>query len=589
MRRAAVTRAAVAFAALTVLVASCDGRRTDNSTAPPKPARGGTFRIVAAGDVDSLDPARISTPFSSMLFRVLVRTLVTYAALPGEAGTKLVPDLAQEMPRISSDGLVYTFSLQTGVKYQRETATGRDVQSPDIRYAIERAFYPSVGSRAGAKYFTDVFTGDEQFLKKPGPDRHIDGIDVSDPKRIVFRLKRPIGDFLYRLALPVAAPVPEDYAQGFDGKLRSDYGRKFAATGPYEIERQGNEVTGYQPGVRIVLVRNSSWSPATDSVRMAFPDRIDVVEGFDNVVLAVDKILAGEYDYNGDFGVPADKQRHILSDSQTKRLMSFNTTNCISFMVMNTSIKPFDNPLVRQAVAWVLDKSAMRQAIGGERSGAIATHMLLPGIPGFDEVGKRAYDPYKSEEFKGDPSKARELMIRAGYKDGKFSGRRPLLLAGGNTESDRRLFEAIATSLGRIGIAVEPREYRRSALPKVLADPRTGLALAASMRWCSDYPDGSTVIPPLFDGRRAGPNGSNYSHLKDAKLDQAIDRALAASGPSRAAAWAEADQLVMGLAPVVPWLWDSAAHLISRRVVGFQFAVFSSSVDLAVVAVRREP
>lgn len=583
-------RVAAASCILSLLAVACGSGPGDGTSPRPTPVTGGTLRIAAAGDVDSIDPGRVYTSFGFMLFRVMVRTLVAYAPVGGEAGNRLDADLASDLPSVSSDGLTYTFTLRGGVTYQPEVASGRDIVSRDIRYAIERGFYPSVANPYAGLYFRDLFAGDEEFLADPRPDVHISGIDVGDPRKIIFRLKRPAGDFLHRLALPLAAPVPEEYARQFDEQPRSGYGEAFASSGPYQLERLNATVVGYQPGGHITLVRNPNWKATTDPIRKAYPDRIEVTEGFDDLVSATDKIVRGEMDYNGDFTIPADKQRAILSDPKAKRRLNYHSTSCIRYVSLNTTIPPFDNPLVRQAVQLVIDKRAMRAVRGGERTGSVATHVLPPGLPGFKEVGGKTFDPYKTDDFAGDVEKAKDLMRQAGYADGVYTGgKQKLILAGENSDLERRTTQVIVDSLAKIGIKVERQEFKRAQLLARLGVPKSGIAVGASLSWCWDYPDAYTVLVPLFDGRRITPKGNtNVSLVDSPTLGELIDRAEAASGAERARLWAAADKFVMEIAPVVPWLWESSPHLVSERVVGFQFSLWSVSMDLAVVAVRQK-
>ena len=54
---------------------------------------------------------------------------------------------------------------------------------------------------------------------------------------------------------------------------------------------------------------------------------------------------------------------------------------------MNTTVKPFDNINVRKAVIAGFNRNAMRLVRGGELVGDIPTHMIPPGLPGFEEAG----------------------------------------------------------------------------------------------------------------------------------------------------------------------------------------------------------
>jgi peptide/nickel transport system substrate-binding protein len=573
------------------LVASACGKGGKDSSEGTKLLRvkGGTFKIASSGDVDFIDPGQVYYTFSTMLFRVMVRNLVTYPALAGDAGNRLVPDIATKPADVSADGTQYTFTIKEGIKYQPETANGRQVRSEDFRYAIERGFFTSVANGYANLYFRDVFKGDEAFLAKPGPGTgvHITGIDVRDEKKIVFNLKRPTGDFLYRLAMGLGSPVPPEYAKPYDSKTQSDYGPNFAATGPYKLERTGSKVTGYAAGKKIVMVRNENWSQATDEIRKAFPNRFEVTEGFEDTAIATDKILSGDFDYNGDFTIPPEKIKSILSNTTQRGRIFFNPTNCFRYVSLNTTTKPFNDVRVRQAVAYVLDKAAMRLTRGGKNVGDIATHVLIPGINGFKESGAREYDPYPSKDFTGDVGKAKELMQQAGYAGGMYKGP-PVLMVFAAGGVAAQTAEVVASSLSKIGIRVNRQGYKPNIMyTKYLSVPKQNVAVGPNPGWCWDYPDSYTVIRALFDGRLISATANNnYAELKDDTLNRMIDEAAAASGTRRAKLWADANKKVMALVPVVPWLWDSQPNLISNRVVGYQFTLASSSIDLAVASLK---
>ena len=83
-------------------------------------------------------------------------------------------------------------------------------------------------------------------------------------------LDQPAGDFLSILTLPCFAPVPGEYAASY--AVGANYGGHVVGTGPYTP-------TTYDPGRLIVLDRNPNWDPATDPLRKAWVDRIQVKLG----------------------------------------------------------------------------------------------------------------------------------------------------------------------------------------------------------------------------------------------------------------------------------------------------------------------
>ena len=132
-------------------------------------------------------------------------------------------------------------------------------------------------------------------------------------------------------------------------------------------DKSGNPI-GYQPGKRIVLVRNPNWNPSTD-YRPAYLDRIVVSEGNSDPIAASRRILSGSSLVNSqaDFNVPPQIIKQIAQGaaSQKKQFVAGTSTGRVRYVSLNTTIKPFDNADVRKAITAAMDRNALRQKLGG--------------------------------------------------------------------------------------------------------------------------------------------------------------------------------------------------------------------------------
>src|SRR5205085_3174398 len=77
---------------------------------------------------------------------------------------------------------------------------------------------------------------------------------------------------------------------------------------------------------------------------------------------------------------------------------------------------------VRKAVVAGMDKSALRQARGGPTVGAIATHFIPQGFPGWEESGgsKTGFDFMDGEH--ANPTVSAKYFKAAGFPSGKYTG-----------------------------------------------------------------------------------------------------------------------------------------------------------------------
>ena len=167
------------------------------------------------------------------------------------------------------------------------------------------------------------------------------------------------------LTLPIAGPVPREYAEQYDDGPQSTYARHIVATGPYRFA--GGGPAGEVPGPKarqILMVRNPSWESGTD-FRPAFADRIETVP-MENRQVAAESVLTGENVVSGDFEAPADPLREALR--QRPDQVAPVTAGTIRYASLNTRVEPLDDVDVRRALTAALDRTAAREALGGRRS-----------------------------------------------------------------------------------------------------------------------------------------------------------------------------------------------------------------------------
>ncbi|MEE4541438.1 protein kinase [Streptomyces sp. V4-01] len=174
----------------------------------PSTAKGGTLRLVATDPpLNLLDPAATYEQPAWNVQRLFLRKLVDYVPAPGAAGRTVVPDLATDTGKVSSDGLTWTFHLKPGVKYQ----DGSPITSMDVKYGVERTFARDVFP-GGPSYFPELLDEGQHY---PGPyedgdptELGLKSVATPDAATISFTLAKPFADFRYVLALSVGAPVP---------------------------------------------------------------------------------------------------------------------------------------------------------------------------------------------------------------------------------------------------------------------------------------------------------------------------------------------------------------------------------------------
>jgi len=498
-----------------------------------------------------------------------------------EDSAKETPDLASEPATVSPDGKTVTVKIRPGIKFS--PPVNRVVTSKDVKYALERQFFSSVATGYSTAYFGDLVGA------KPGakPGTKISGITTPDDQTVVFKLKRATGAVVAgALSLPGSSPVPEEYAKKFDAKTTSTYGQNQVATGPYMIQNNASgKLTGYQPGKRILLVRNPNWDKSTD-YRPAYLDRIDFQEGVDPNVGAR-QILTGQASTNGDFAPPPAQTKSALASRKSQINLTPSGGN--RYVALNTKVKPFDNINVRKAVLAVFDRNAMRLTRGGPALGAIATHFIPPGINGFDEAGGNAgpgVDFLKNPA--GDLQLAESYMKKAGYPSGKYTGSQRLLMVGVNAGVGQKSAEVAQEQFRKLGFKLNFREVEQSTMyTKFCNVPKANVAICPNVGWLKDFADPQTILDPTFNGKNiVATNNSNWPQLDDPKINAAMDKAETIVDPTeRAKAWGDIDKMVTESAAAVPWIWDNQPNIWSSNVNGV-INKFNANIDLTFTSLK---
>src|SRR6266540_3341436 len=530
VQRRAAMGPSLRLAALALVVAlaasACGGGGGTGGTSDQggNPVKGGTLRIYNQNDVDFLDTALGYYTVTLALQRAYARTLYSWdISKTGDAHTIPVPDLSDGPAKVSGNNTVFAFKIRKGVRWA-PPATG-EVTPEDFVYAIER-MYDKTNPSPGQSY-SNLIKGADEFAA--GKAQTISGI-VASGDTVTYTLKKPAPDFLSIVALPFFAPVPRSYASKY--KVGPDYGKHIVGSGPYTLK-------SYTPEKSIELIRNSNWEP------------------------------------------PNAALQRLINDPELKKRFAVETTGCIRYFALGTDPRAgsISDVRVRQAVNYAIDKIAIQRVRGGPLAGDPASTILTPTLLGYQK-----YDLYPSQDNKGDPVKAKQLLAQAGFPNGIT-----LTYVGPNSGKGDAVNTAVQASLARANIKLKIRKLAGSSvytdsLQKTADRAKHQIGQAG---WCPDYPGDGTrsFMVPLVDGRSIQPTGNNnYGEYNNAAVNAKIDQALAEPDrDKRAALWSEIDGQAMKDAIWAPFLYDKTQFFWSTRVHNWKYTSWGANPELPAI------
>ena len=388
-----------------------------------------------------------------------------YQGLYGfDKNMKMVPVLAESYSA-SKDGLVYTVKLKTGIKFHDGT--------PFNAEAVKVTF--------------DRVTNPDNKLKRYNLYKNIAKTEAVDASTVRFTLKEPFSPFINTLAHPSGVIIsPAALAKwGSKGIAQHPVGTgpfkfvEWKATDYLKVEKFDDYWRKGYPKVDSI-----TWRPVVDN----------------NTRAAVMQTNEAHFA----FPMPPE-----AAESLGKK-PSLEVTSAPSiiqrYLSFNTQHKPFDNPKVREAVNYAINKEALvKVAFSGY---AIPAEGVLPkGIDGSTKLGPWPYNP----------AKARELLKEAGYPNG-FS----VELDCSSQQPADSICQAIAGMLSRADIKVLYRPLPFNALlPKLLAGDTSMYMIG----WTPASTEPEGVLVPLSHTRtKPGIGEYNFGQYSNAKADEAIDK-----------------------------------------------------------------
>ncbi len=502
--------------------------------------QGGQMVVTYKDDVSTLDPAIGYDWQNWSMIKSLFDGLMDY-----EPGTStLRKDLAEDYT-ISDDGKTFTFKLRKGVKFHN----GREMTAEDVKYSLDRVTNPATQS-PGAGFFGSIKGFDKM---ADGSAKSLEGVTVVDPYTIKFELTRPDATFLHVMAINFSFVVPKEEVE----KWGADFGKHPVGTGAFKLGE-------WTLGQKLVFERNKDyWNAGLPKL-----DQITFEVGQEPVV-ALLRLQKGEVDVAGD-GIPPAKFLEVKNDPTYAKLIVEGGQLHTGYVTMKTTMKPFDNVKVRQAVNMAINKDRIIRIINGRA--VPANQPLPPTMPGF----AKDYEGYKY-----DVEGAKKLLAEAGLADGFETE-----LYVYNTDPQPRIAQAIQQDLAAIGIKAEIKSLAQANVIAAGGEPdQAPMVWSGGMAWIADFPDPSNFYGPILGCSGAVKGGWNWSYYCNKALEERATAADSITDPAKKAereeAWRSIFLDIMKDAPWAPVFNEQRFTIRSERL-GGPDAIFVDPVHIPI-------
>jgi ABC-type transport system substrate-binding protein len=569
---------------LAVIVASVAPRGLAADWADPAKVLKVAFPI----DVSGLDPAGTQETYASVVEARIFDALYVwdYLARP----YRFVPSIATDMPEISADGRIWTIHIRQGIYFADDPAFGgkkRVLTAADFVYAWKRVVDPRVRSPNSdllehKLVGLDAAVAKAKSLGRFDYDAEIQGVRALDRYTLRVELLEPDYTFLEILdstsLRAVAREVIEKYADSSGRAMRHPVG-----TGPYRLKE-------WQPARRIILEANPGYReerfpPTPSNVDAATKVVADSMKGkrrpqISRIEISIieetnPRLLmfsAGELDM---LEVPGDVAPKII-DARGNLLPEFAargfrleraTELGVTFAYFN-----MDDPVVG---GYSPDKIALRRAICGAynlpdeirviRNGQAlpATQPIPPDIEGH-VPGYKGMSPY-------DPSSARALLDRFGYRDRDGDGfrelpdGRPLVIHQLSLVGAvyRQFDDLWQRSMREVGIRMD---FHVQTFPEAFKAAHAGQLQFSGFAWNGDIADD---FMRLFYGPNAG--AGNLSRFRNPEYDALYDKSRRSADPAaRNSLYETMTKIISAQAPWCTNVYRISSTVAAPRIRGYR-------------------
>jgi len=500
MRRAVIALAMVLF------LSACgnSGGSGGGATNSGAPKTGGTLRIALETEINTLDPNTSGLVVEREIYYNLYDSLLGI-----DAKLNFVPELATKWSFTDDKTLVLT--LRKDVKFQ----DGTDFNADAVKFNFMR-------------HMNDPKSTTIQDWKP------IQSIETPDPYTVKITLSQPFAPFLSRLTTVLGFMQSPTAVQKLGDNLQRDL--TGAGSGPYKF-------VSWQPDNQIVLEKNPDfWRKDANGDTINYPDKM-IFKPFPDENVRLTNLKTGDADTMA--GNPPFKDVASLKESSDLTLSQIPGLG-FQFFFLNTSKAPFDNPAVRRALAYSIDRDQLVQAVNFGNANPLT--LPMPQSVSWAYMKGTPYD-------KRDIDKAKQELSGAGV-----SG--PINFSLQISNASPQLQQVAELVKDQIKDAGFEMDIQLIEFATIVQNGNTGDYQALSLGWSGSVdPDGNMY--PLFYTKA----GFNFAKYSNPDLDKALDAGRTnLDQAKRAQAYMDAQKIMLQDQPMIVLYSENQLTTVRNKV-----------------------
>ena len=489
--------------------------QASEAKSPGQRIDGGTL-VTLGADPSTLDPHLTTDATSAITIVEVFGGLVTI-----DPDLNIVPDLAESWDT-SADGRIYTFHLRKDAKFHN----GKPVTASDFKWSFERVANPSTAAPVVDQYLGDVVGVKDRLA---GDATEVSGVRVVDNNTLEIAIDEPKSYFLAKLTYPTAFVLDRENVESGRRWFREPNG-----TGPFKL-------TEYIPGERLVLSRNENYHlgpPHLEQVRRILSGGTSMLM-YENDEIHVAGVGLADLDRISDPTNPLNNQ-----------LMKGPPTFSTDYIGMNIKEPPFDDPKVRQALNYAINKEAISRDVLADLV-VPATGILPPDFPGYNPDLKG---------YKYDPELARQLLKESKYGDDLENFPRIILTTAGSFGSSVSLDMEVILAMWKENLGIEV-EIQQTEFATYLQDLIKRRFQMYQIGWIADYPDPENFLDILFNGE----SSNNHTGYDNPEVNNLLKQArLEMNQEVRYELYHRVEQQIVNDAPWVPLWYSGERHVLVK-------------------------